>query len=251
MLRSHTRWMGSELGGGMFPKAGYYFAALLSIAVFAFWIPWYSDIFGDHTIWANFHAVVMTGWLLLLISQAFLMRSGKLAAHHKLGKVSFVLGPLCVLSFPLLANSMLPTAGFPVPLFRSYILWLQVGLGGLFAWFFLAAIYYRKEPARHARYMIATSITLIDPIVVRLLIFHGPAAGTIPDMNVAPVAMQYFSYPVIAVVLAALLFMDRNQTRGRDVFVKVSAGFLIFGILTFTLATSQPWNGFANWLAGA
>lgn len=234
----------------MFPKAVFYFVALLLIAVFAFWIPWYSNIFGDHTIWANFHAVMMTAWILLLISQAFLMRSGKLAEHHRLGKISFILGPLCVLSFPLLAASMLPTEGVPVPLFKSYVLWLQVGLGGLFAWFFLAAIYYRKEPARHARYMIATSITLIDPIVARLVIFHGPAAGTIPDMNVAPVAMQYFSYPVVAVVLAALLFMDRNQTRGRDVFVKVTAGFLVFGVLTFTMATSQPWNGFANWLVG-
>lgn len=233
----------------MFSKAGYYFVALLLIAVFAFWIPWYSNIFGDHSIWRNFHAVVMTLWLVLLISQAFLMRSGKLAEHHKLGKVSFILGPLCVISFPLLAVSMFPAEGTAMPPLRAYVLWLQIGLGTLFAWFFLAAIFYRKEPVRHARYMIATAITLIDPIVARLVIFYGPNAGAEPDMSVAPVAMQYFSYPVILIVLIALLWFERNQTRGRDVFPKVLAGFVVFQVLTFTMATSEPWVGFANWLA--
>lgn len=236
-------------GGSMFPKAGYYFVALLLIAIFAFWIPWYSNMFGDHTIWKNFHAVVMTLWLLLLISQAFLMRFGKLAEHHKLGKVSFVLGPICIISFPLLAASMFPPEGMAVPPFRAYVLWLQIGLGGLFAWFFLAAIYYRKEPVRHARYMIATALTLIDPIVVRLVIFYGPMAGSEPDMNVAPVELQYVSYVVINIVIIALLLLERNQTRGRDVFPKVFAGFIVFEILTFTMATSQPWTDFANWLA--
>lgn len=233
----------------MFSKAGYYFVGLLLIAVFAFWIPWYSNIFGDHSIWVNFHATVMTMWLLLLISQAFLMHGGKRSEHRKLGKVAFVLGPICVLSFPLLAISMFPPEGVAVQPFRAYVLWLQIGLGGLFAWFFLAAIYYRKEAVRHSRYMIATALTLIDPIVARLMIFYGPMAGTEPDMNIAPVEMQYVSYAVINIVIIALLLLERKQTRGRDVFPKVFAGFLIFEVLTFTMATSQSWIDFANWLA--
>lgn len=233
----------------MFRQAGYYFIFILICAVIGFWIPWYSNIFGDHSIWINFHAVVMTLWLLLLISQAFLMRSGRRKEHRTLGKISYILGPLCILSFPLLAVSFFPPDGVAVPPFRAYILWLQLGLGALFAWFFLAAIYHKKNSVLHMRYMIATSLTLIDPIVARFVIFYGPNAGMAPDMNIPPVEMQYISYTVLNVALIALLYFDRKHKKNGNVFPKVFAGFMVFEILTFTMATSPAWVDFSNWLA--
>lgn len=233
----------------MFKNAGYYFVALLLFAVIGFWIPWYSNIFGDHSLWKNFHATLMTLWLLMLITQAFLMRSGRRKEHRTLGKVSFILGPLCIISFPLLTMSNLPPEGVAVLPFKSYILWLQIGTGILFAWFFIAAIYYRKQSALHARYMIATALTTIDPIVARFMIFYGPGAGTVPDMTVAPVMMQYISYTILNIVIIAMLFMDRKEKSGGGVFKKVFAGLIVYEILTFTLAISQPWLNFTNWLA--
>ena len=223
----------------MFPRAVFYFFALLVFAVIGFWIPWYSNMFSGHSIWVNFHAVVMSLWLLLLIVQAVLMRAGWRAVHRKSGKISFVLGPLCIVSIPLLAVSFFPPDGMEMSVFRSYILWLQVGLGILFSWFFIAAIYYRKKPALHARYMIATSLALIDPIVARFVIFYGPDAGTPPDMTVAPLGMQYISYPVLTIILLTLLYFDRDAKQGREVFRFAFAGFVIFEILTFTLRTTN------------
>lgn len=174
----------------MFKNAVFYFLVLLLFAVVGFWIPWYSNIFGVHAFWTNFHATVMTLWLLLLISQTFLMRSGRRIEHRTLGKVSYLLGPLCIISFPMLAFYSLPLEGVPLPLFKAYIFWLQTGTGILFAWFFIAAIYHRKQSALHARYMIATALTLINPIIARLMIFYGPGERTAPDMTVAPVMLQ-------------------------------------------------------------
>jgi hypothetical protein len=233
----------------MFNKAGFYFVALLILAVIGFWIPWYSQMFNNHSFWVNFHAIAMTSWLLLLISQAFLMRSGRRKEHRTLGRVSYILGPLCILSFPLLAISHFPPEGTSVPLFRAYILWLQLGLGALFAWFFIAAIYHRKNAILHSRYMIATAFTLIDPIIARYIIFYGPSTGGPPDMNIAPVEMQYVSYVVLNILLAVVLFIDRKDKNNGGVFVKVFLGFMVFEVLTFTLATSTTWVNMANWMA--
>jgi hypothetical protein len=46
----------------------------------------------------HLHGIAATLWILLLIIQPFLYREGKIKWHRKLGKVSFILVPLIIVS---------------------------------------------------------------------------------------------------------------------------------------------------------
>src|SRR6476661_2795812 len=86
-------------------SAVWYFALLLAFAIAGFWPsyfaarPFEADFFHVH-----FHGVLMFAWFTLLIVQASLIRGGQRAWHRSLGKVSYALVPLIVLSTVLLSH---------------------------------------------------------------------------------------------------------------------------------------------------
>lgn len=74
-------------------------------------------------------------WVLLLITQAFLIRSGRRAVHRFVGKISYVLAPLSVVSTLSRVHLRLREASPDVPVDPLYFLYAQVSL---LAWFVLA-----------------------------------------------------------------------------------------------------------------
>jgi uncharacterized membrane protein YozB (DUF420 family) len=226
----------------VYRKSGYYFAALFGAALVAFW-PQYLSRLGEGgiSVYVHIHAVIMTMWFGLLIAQPFLLRAGRRELHRRLGQLSYILAPLVVISALLLAHARLPAPGDPDLDAAAPRLYGTIGSVTMFAFAYVLAIYYRKHAALHARFMIGTSIALVDPIVARVTAFYLPP---LPDGRL----YQLVSYTVILVALAVLMVKERSRPAGRGAFpALLGSTTLVFG-LSFVVATTPSWARFAHWV---
>ncbi|NBB92295.1 MAG: hypothetical protein GVY32_03905 [Gammaproteobacteria bacterium] len=210
--------------------------ALMILAVMAFWPRYLSSPATLGTPFLHFHAITATLWFALLFTQPLLIRNRKPAWHRRLGYASLALAPLVVAAFVLAAHSQLGSRSAPDvwPLGR-YILYLQLSLGALFGLFWLMGMLERRDRLVHARYMVATGLTFIDPVLARLL----------PDLGIPP---QFVTFAVTDIILLALIWLERDARRGREVFPIVLALFLLSQLPVFMGLTDSPaWEAFAGW----
>jgi hypothetical protein len=166
--------------------------------------------------------VLMTLWIFMLITQPFLIKYHKRALHRLIGRISYVLVPV-LLIFAFLAMRLeyyrhldeihqQVTKGLKIytdaevlqqaaksPIGIFYFTW--------FALFYTLAIVNRRTSSLHARYMLATSLTLLGPTVDRIL---GINFGV---ENIGGVISSYvISFLIADLILILLLINDfRNK----------------------------------------
>src|SRR5574338_249967 len=127
--------------------------------------------FIDKTIIIHVHGIFLMMWLVLLIVQPLLISSGKAKLHRTIGKVSYVLGPLIIITMFLVGRgSYWRSVGVITEKENLATMVLDVRGFITFAIFWALAMSYRKIPASHMRYMIATGMIGIGPGVGRGLI---------------------------------------------------------------------------------
>ena len=221
---------------------GPWFAGLLALAIFTFWPSYVSLPASSSSPYTHFHALVATVWMLLLVAQPMLMRAGRRRAHRALGKASWVVGPLFIVAVVLLAHHRITTAPADFYPVQTYILWLQVSLGGLFALCWALAMANRRNMALHARFMICTGLTLIDPVVIRLWNW----IGFDPAVN-----YQWYTFALTDLVFVVLIWLERKSPTARWVFPTMLGVFVLAQIpALFGLTTQAWWQNFARWFAG-
>ena len=124
----------------------------------------------------HFHGAMMMAWMIMLITQPLLIRSGKVTIHRAIGKLSYVIAPLLVVSI-FLVSRMVYQRPEPVLPHEERIAMIALSIPYLvaFAIFYSLAIINRKETYKHMRYMIGTSFLMIAPGLGRGLIinFHN------------------------------------------------------------------------------
>jgi uncharacterized membrane protein YozB (DUF420 family) len=84
-----------------FEVSGYYFIALAALALLGFWPTYFSKFFdgtADFKFYFHFHATVITLWVASLITQPILIRRKQLKWHRLIGKFSYILIPLIIVS---------------------------------------------------------------------------------------------------------------------------------------------------------
>ncbi|VAW64914.1 hypothetical protein MNBD_GAMMA10-710 [hydrothermal vent metagenome] len=226
-----------------FKNSGFYFIALLFLAIAGFWPSYFSKL-GDSfsepaSNYTHLHAITMMLWVAMLISQAFLIRYKKYTLHKTIGKFSYVLVPVLAISLALLAHSQITLHEYGVSYDRMYILFLQLSLLAIFIISYVLAIIYKKSPAHHARFMICTSLTLIDPAVARLPL----------DLPEIPFSYQVWTFALTDIILLVLIFLERKQQHGREVFPIMLAVFLFFQTLNLNWTRSDTWDNFVLWFA--
>ena len=116
-----------------FARSGPYFAAFLALAMAAFWPTYLSLGPASSSFYTHFHAVTATAWMVLLIVQPLAIRTRRLKWHRILGRMSYVLAPLVLVSMVLLAHSRLRLATAESYALQTYVLYLQVSLALVFA----------------------------------------------------------------------------------------------------------------------
>ena len=227
------------VGQWIFRHAGLFFLALFIGALFAFW-PNYLSRLPNDDVFAHVHASLAVLWCGLLITQPWLIRTRRLALHRRLGAASKVIAPLFVAGAVLLAHHrfrIMTDATFAT---EAPGLFLGLGAAVVFAVSYALALRFKKTQALHARFMIATGLTMIDPVLVRLIGYYGPALSH-------PLLYQVFGYGLTDLLLLILVFRPTISAKDRTIFIKGVLIFPIAHLAWFTIVQGPWWVPFATW----
>jgi hypothetical protein len=226
----------------VFRNSGYWFAALLVAAGFAFWPRYLSRLGLEEPIdgYTHLHAAVATAWCVLLIVQALLIRAGRRALHRRLGAASWVVGPLLVVASILLTHARFRAMSAEEYAGVAKFMYLPLHAAALFAWAWALAMAWRRTTVLHARFMIATALVLVDPIGSRLIEYYGR-----PFEN--PLHTQIVTFGLEDLILLALLWKPPMAPRHRRLFAAGAVVFPLIHLGWFTFAQGPAWLRFADW----
>lgn len=195
-------------------KIAFLFVGILITSFLGFYKTYFSLFpeFAGTTIVVHFHVVTILLWFGLLIIQPILIWKQKMALHRKLGRFSYLLAFLIVLGFGLVMNhgqlKHKDTGLFGATIFD----------GMLFILFYGLAIFYKKNPAYHSRFMILSALPFINPGLGR---FIGPEV----------------SLPVELLIILTLLVLEYfNQKKYKPYLIGLGA---FFGALAFIVYISM------------
>jgi len=202
--------------------------------------PWFpeAEVRAAPEIFFYIHGIVFTAWMVLLIVQTSLVRTGRLALHRTLGGFGCGLAAFMVVigvaGLLIAAHRRGGFIGVPLPplQFLALPIWdpllfgVFVGLG--YAW--------RRDPASHKRLMILATVNLLEAAIIRIP-FDFIADG-------APLMARWLS----DVFIFALVAWDL-ASRGRLHPVTLWGGLVIIASqpLRILIMDTQPWLAFAHW----
>ncbi len=208
--------------------SGYYFIGLLVLILIGFWPSYFSKFFSgtaDFSYYFHFHATVVGTWVILLIIQPLLIRKKNYALHRSIGKLSYIIAPLIFISIILLFTGF--HEGWDIGLWVTFKDLLILSIA------FFIAFRYRKQMELHARGMIVTGIACIEPAAARIP-FH-PEYG------------YYITLGIIYSVFLILIFLERNQRKGRWIFPMFMVLYvLVHSVLILNIHFSW-WQAFGKW----
>lgn len=229
----------------LFPNAGYWFIALLAFTVLGFWPSYFSGFFSamprNINRYHHAHAIVMTLWVAMLITQPFLIRSGRRSLHRKLGKASYLLFPLTVIVTYAMAHHGLRIWETEIPSdvaarARNFALVNSTMLAFIIG--YALAIVYRKTPAMHARFMICSGLALIGPSLGRVLDHAPPSVAGYRAV---------IEFGMIEFILLVLILGERRKGQGNKAFPIMLAVFIATQILLVTIPQTDIWRTITAW----
>lgn len=193
--------------------------------------------FINKTVTIHVHGIFLMMWLGLLIVQPLLIHSGRAKLHRTIGKVSWVLGPLIIISMFLVGRG---SYGRSLGIFpeKEILATMVLDIRGYltFAIFWALAMFYRKVPASHMRYMIATGIVGIGP---------GVGRGLQNSFDVVFWDALAITDVLDLAIVGFLLGYDIYRKKNYKPFLVVFIVFLIGSIL-WQARDSAAWQSFAS-----
>lgn len=215
-----------------YKNLGYVLLLLIPLTIVGF-MPTYLDklINSKKTIHftIHLHFWVAAIWVILMIVQPLLLRFKQRQWHLRLGKFYYALFVVFELSLiPFIVGTFRYTikAGSPTVFISSLLGVIFTGV------FFGLAIYHRKKPHLHMRYMIALAFMFLFPPIGRIIIrgLGGPFLAAV-----------HINYTLINLILLSLIFFDKKHQRNYqpykvalfiDVFSQASlhTSFVLYGL---------------------
>ena len=174
----------------------------------------------DHITYVeHLHATIAIVWVLLLIIQPVLIRNKNYRLHKKLGKFSYFVFSLLILSFIPQVIKVIKTE----PLEN---LFFPLADACLLLTFYLLAIYYRRNIAKHMRYMIAGALVLLGPTIGRM----GPLL-----FGWSGLLTQNVQYGIIYSILVSLLIYDAKKLKNNRPYVVAMILFMLHQTVFYIL----------------
>ena len=218
----------------MYRASPFFFLALLLLALPAFWPSYFFPKKYESDWHVHLHGIAMFLWMVLLIVQASLIRARNFPVHRALGKASFVLVPVIIVSTLLLANHRM-RGGLNSELI--YFFYVQLALLVQFTVAYSLAIFERRTPAAHMRFMSCTALALVDPILARVLANH---------LGIEPPLLQAITYGFVDAILVVLVVLDKLGGHYARVYPAMLALFVATQVPTFFVMASQEWLKFTQ-----
>ena len=236
---------------------GYWFLLLIVLVFVGFYTSYFSVFFQPKVSAIHIHFTLMVLWIAMLITQPFLIKYKKLAIHRMLGKISYVLVPLVLVSGFLMIrfsyyhfiddlhqkaaqglnqfnnDQVLQQAAAYEATAFFYISW--------FALFYSLAVINRRRTIVHSRYMLATALTLLGPTVDRIVLFVfklEKLPGSIPIESAA--------FFIADTLIAILLWKDYKDKRPTKTLWTCLLIYIIGQVLFFTVPGTNWWQHFMS-----
>ena len=193
--------------------------------------------FANATTVIHIHGALLMIWLTLLVVQPMLIYYKKAKLHRSLGKVSYVLGPLIIISMFLVGKGSY-WRGMEVVSETDMLSNLALDSRGLFSFaiFWALAMSYRKTPAAHMRYMIATGILAIGP---------GVGRGLMASFDFSLYAALSITDVIDLVIVGVLLGVDLVRKNDFKPYLVVFSVLLV-GKVLWQISYSDFWQNFAH-----
>ena len=181
----------------------------------AFWPSYFSRLSSQPTYHPHAHGLTMTLWVLLLVAQAWLIAGGQRQTHRQTGLLSYVLVPALVVAALNFLHFRVRDAA---DLGASDLLFVTLVVNALVAFLVLygLAMWYRTQPALHARFMIASVFPLVTPVTDRLIgRYLRSIVPLVPRVDGSPV-VPAAGFLLADVILVGLSVWDwtANKTAG-------------------------------------
>ncbi len=193
--------------------------------------------FANATTVIHIHGALLMIWLTLLVVQPILIYLKKAKLHRSIGKLAFVLGPLIIISMFLVGKGAY-WRGLEVVSETDMLSTLVLDIRGLFSFaiFWALAMAYRKTPAAHMRYMIATGILAIGP---------GVGRGLMASFDFSLYAALSTTDVIDLVIVGVLLSVDLVRKNDFKPYLVVFSVLLV-GKVLWQISYSDLWQDFGR-----
>ena len=188
---------------------------------------------GPLTPLAHVHAVLFTGWVLLVIAQTTLIARRKVAIHRRLGIAGAVLAASMVVVGALTLLKTAARGATPPGIDLPFFVMGPLSNAVLFGVFVAVALRMRTNKEAHKRLMLLAYVCII-----------GAAIGRIPGvLSIGPVAPILFSF---AFILLGIVFDLLTRQSIHPVY-KWGGGLLALSLpLRVAIARTEVWKSVAH-----
>jgi len=200
-----------------YKNLGYILILLIPLTFLGFLKTYFNQIptFEENiTPYIHIHAIIASMWILMLIVQPILIRNRKYKLHKNIGKISYVLFPLLILSFIPQMISIINSD-------HSNILFFPLADSLLLTMCYSLAMYHRKNMPKHMRYMIGTAIVFLGPTIGRI----GPLI-----LGLSQNVTQNSQYGLIYLILIGLIMLDRKHRKNYQPYLIILSTWIIHQI---------------------
>lgn len=190
----------------------------------------------------HIHAVVFTGWMVLLTAQILLVLGDRVAVHRRLGWITAAWA--CVMA--ILGPWASMVAKGPVPSGPASPQFLSIQFGAILAFvvFVVWGIALRNNPAAHKRIMILSTVALVSAGYGRVTEYYLPE----PHSAVVWFAWNYYGDVLLLALMAA---WDLWRGRLMKQFALGAVGLVALEGLNAFLYSWGPWKTFTTGLLAA
>ncbi|HTJ84172.1 MAG TPA: hypothetical protein VL400_20775 [Polyangiaceae bacterium] len=182
------------------------------------------------------HAAVFSAWLALLLGQTSLVAAHRVDLHRRLGMVGAALAATMIPLGIMTAIDAARRGSGPPGVEPAFFLIFPLGTIVMFGAFVGAALWKRRNPECHRRFMLLATITLMTPALAR---WPFVAQRPLPALALTTLF-----------VVAAAIHDWRTRGRVHPIYVRGGLIILVSGPLRFFGGHSDIWQSFARLLIG-
>jgi hypothetical protein len=187
----------------------------------------------------HLHGLTFVSWMMLLMTQTFLVNIKNVTLHRSLGTFGIALGTAVLFTGALISLLGLSTGDNTGPFFYD-LMYLSIAALLGFGFLFTLAIRQVRNPEYHRRLILFATIPLLPPGINRMY-------QVVLQLDYLPVVATYLTMAAIA---AAILFFDW-RTLGKFSKASVVGASVVYGqqLLHWPISNSDAFAGFVRYLS--